>query len=161
VFSPFPPGAPGFSGTRSPLFPNSDELVAFWYDGCVWDYDDADLTLSLFVFQLADGGLFKLQQWLQVQTTAICRSSRSRLEDERNQPLNHMGCMTELDAQTQGCSPLSVYNKHILHNSVSETDSQKRGGTKTRSKLRSIVHILSDISRQTSGRNQILSNFIP
>ena len=33
-----------FSGTRSPLFPNSDELVAFWYDGRLWDYDDVDLT---------------------------------------------------------------------------------------------------------------------
>ena len=33
-----------FSGTRSPLFPESDELVAFWYDGRLWDYDDVDLT---------------------------------------------------------------------------------------------------------------------
>jgi hypothetical protein len=33
-----------FSGTRSPLFPNSDELVAFWYDGRLWDYDDVDLA---------------------------------------------------------------------------------------------------------------------
>ena len=33
-----------FSGTRSPLFPNSDELVAFWYDSRLWDYDDVDLT---------------------------------------------------------------------------------------------------------------------
>ncbi len=47
----FLPGPPGdelarlvFSGTRSPLFPNSDELVAFWYDGRVWDYDDVDLA---------------------------------------------------------------------------------------------------------------------
>lgn len=31
-----------FSGTRSPLFPNSDELVAFWYDGRHSDYDDVD-----------------------------------------------------------------------------------------------------------------------
>lgn len=33
-----------FSGTRSPLFPDSDELVAFWYDGRLWDYDDVDFT---------------------------------------------------------------------------------------------------------------------
>ena len=47
----FLPGPPGdelarlvFSGNRSPLFPNSDELVAFWYDGRLWDYDDVDLA---------------------------------------------------------------------------------------------------------------------
>ena len=33
-----------FSGTRSPLFPNSDELVAFWYDGRHWDYDEVDFA---------------------------------------------------------------------------------------------------------------------
>lgn len=33
-----------FSGTRSPLFPNSDELVAFWYDGRHSDYDEVDLA---------------------------------------------------------------------------------------------------------------------
>ncbi len=45
------PGPPGdelarlvFSGTGSPLFPNNDELVAFWYDGRPWDYDDVDLA---------------------------------------------------------------------------------------------------------------------
>src|SRR5712691_1022869 len=33
-----------FSGTRSPLFPNSDELVAFWYDSRHSDYDEVDLA---------------------------------------------------------------------------------------------------------------------
>ena len=33
-----------FSGVRSPLFPNSDELVGFWYDSRYADYDDVDLT---------------------------------------------------------------------------------------------------------------------
>jgi len=33
-----------FSGARSPLFPNSEELVAFWYDGRESDYDDVDLA---------------------------------------------------------------------------------------------------------------------
>jgi hypothetical protein len=33
-----------FSGTRSPLFPDSDELVAFWYDSRHWEYDDVDLA---------------------------------------------------------------------------------------------------------------------
>ena len=33
-----------FSGARSPLFPNSDELVAFWYDSRHADYDEVDLA---------------------------------------------------------------------------------------------------------------------
>jgi hypothetical protein len=33
-----------FSGARSPLFPDSDELVAFWYDSRHSDYDDVDLA---------------------------------------------------------------------------------------------------------------------
>jgi hypothetical protein len=31
-----------FSGTRSPLFPDVDELVAFWYDNRYAEYDDVD-----------------------------------------------------------------------------------------------------------------------
>jgi hypothetical protein len=33
-----------FSGARSPLFPNSEELVAFWYDSRDSDYDNVDLA---------------------------------------------------------------------------------------------------------------------
>jgi hypothetical protein len=33
-----------FSGVRSPLFPNSDELVGFWYDNRYAEYDDVDLA---------------------------------------------------------------------------------------------------------------------
>lgn len=33
-----------FSGTRSAMFPDSDELIAFWYDGRHAEYDDVDLA---------------------------------------------------------------------------------------------------------------------
>jgi hypothetical protein len=33
-----------FSGARSPLFPHSDEIVAFWYDSRHLDYDDIDFA---------------------------------------------------------------------------------------------------------------------
>jgi hypothetical protein len=33
-----------FSGSRSARFPNSDELVAFWYDSRHAEYDDVDLA---------------------------------------------------------------------------------------------------------------------
>ena len=33
-----------FSSDRSAMFPDSDELVAFWYDGRHVEYDDVDLA---------------------------------------------------------------------------------------------------------------------
>ncbi len=33
-----------FSGSRSAIFPDSDELVAFWYDSRHAEYDDVDLA---------------------------------------------------------------------------------------------------------------------
>ncbi|KAI0253763.1 hypothetical protein BJV78DRAFT_1280802 [Lactifluus subvellereus] len=48
LFLPGPEGdeiaRPVFSGARSPLFPDSDELVAFWYDSRHLGYDDVDLA---------------------------------------------------------------------------------------------------------------------
>ena len=33
-----------FSGTKSAIFPDSDELIAFWYDSRHAEYDDVDLA---------------------------------------------------------------------------------------------------------------------